>query len=115
MNTTTAHLNRLTLFRRGAAAAVALGAATPPGGAGAGGAGAPIGPNTPLPGAELRRTWFTPGGAALRPPAPPAGGDDLARVRALTGQRDAGRPRAHRPLEHRGAARTAGSRRRRTC
>ena len=89
MTTTTAHLNRLTLFRRGAAAAVALGAAALPGGAGAGGAGARSGPNTPESGAELWRTWFTPGGGALRPPAPPAGGDDLARVRALMGQRDA--------------------------
>jgi membrane-associated phospholipid phosphatase len=86
VNTTTAHLSRVALFRRGAAAAAARAAATLPTAVGA----------TPThqegllePGAGGWRTWFTPSGSALRPPAPPSGAADLAQVRALAGQRDA--------------------------
>jgi membrane-associated phospholipid phosphatase len=84
--TTTTHLSRVALFRRGAAAAAALGAAALPAAVRA----APGGDAGAIePGAGAWRTWFTPGGGALRPPAPPAGGGDLAQVRALVGQRDA--------------------------
>jgi membrane-associated phospholipid phosphatase len=93
MNTTTkttAQLSRLGLFRRGAAAAAALGAAALPATLPAAARAAPGGEADAVePGAGAWRTWFTPGGDALRPPAPPAGGDDLAQVRALVGQRDA--------------------------
>ena len=84
MDTTTVLMSRLSLFRRGAAAAVALGAAALPAATRAAPGGGAM-----QPGAETGRTWFTPGGDSLRPPAPPAGADDLAQVRALAGQRDA--------------------------